>query len=190
MSLLPEDTGVFLKAVGPRQNGRHIADGILISIFSKFEGQINNMSSGDKSLPEPVMTHFADTGLIVGLCPAIKRRRYKVTPSLIGWPQTYIKSAPRNIHHWTPDVSSLLLAIIQRQPIIDSKFPFLIWFAFFFRFVSLSITHSPGWCVFPLVLNLALNGHWILMFYDTHTLHCFLFIIRIIVMFSYIFQQN
>ena len=26
--------------------------------------------------------------LIVGLCPANERRRYKVTPSLIGWAQT------------------------------------------------------------------------------------------------------
>ena len=29
------------------------------------------------------------TGLILGLCPANERRRYKVTPSLIGWAQTY-----------------------------------------------------------------------------------------------------
>ena len=29
-----------------------------------------------------------DTGLIPGLCPANERRRYKVTPSLIGWVQT------------------------------------------------------------------------------------------------------
>ena len=28
------------------------------------------------------------TGLILGLFPAIERRRYKVTPSLIGWAQT------------------------------------------------------------------------------------------------------
>ena len=28
------------------------------------------------------------TGLILGLCPANGRRRYKVTPSLIGWAQT------------------------------------------------------------------------------------------------------
>ena len=29
-----------------------------------------------------------DTGLILGLRPANERRRYKVTPSLIGWAQT------------------------------------------------------------------------------------------------------
>ena len=29
------------------------------------------------------------TGLILGLCPANERRRYKVTPSLIGWAQTW-----------------------------------------------------------------------------------------------------
>ena len=27
-------------------------------------------------------------GLILGLRPANERRRYKITPSLIGWPQT------------------------------------------------------------------------------------------------------
>ena len=33
--------------------------------------------------------HFADNaGLILGLRPANERRRYKVTPSLIGWAQT------------------------------------------------------------------------------------------------------
>ena len=32
--------------------------------------------------------HGSDTGLILGLCPANERRRYKVTPSLIGWAQT------------------------------------------------------------------------------------------------------
>ena len=30
-----------------------------------------------------------DTGLILGLRPANEKRRYKVTPSLIGWAQTY-----------------------------------------------------------------------------------------------------
>ena len=29
-----------------------------------------------------------DTGLTLGLCPANERRRYKVTPPLIGWAQT------------------------------------------------------------------------------------------------------
>ena len=28
-------------------------------------------------------------GLILGLCPVNERRRYKATPSLIGWAQTY-----------------------------------------------------------------------------------------------------
>ena len=32
---------------------------------------------------------FAVTGLILGLCPANERRRYKVTPSLIGWGHTW-----------------------------------------------------------------------------------------------------
>ena len=38
--------------------------------------EILGLSLGDK------------TGLILGLCPANERRRYKVTPSLIGWAQT------------------------------------------------------------------------------------------------------
>ena len=53
-----------------------------------------------KPLPEPMLTHYGhsaagnfivtvqDTKLILGLCPANERRRYKVTPSLIGWAQT------------------------------------------------------------------------------------------------------
>ena len=32
---------------------------------------------------------MTSTGLILGLCPANERRRYKVVPSLIGWAQTY-----------------------------------------------------------------------------------------------------
>ena len=39
-----------------------------------------------------------DTGLVLGLCPANERRRYKVKPSLIGWAQTRI-SIPAEI--WT-----------------------------------------------------------------------------------------
>ena len=31
---------------------------------------------------------FHQAGLILGLRPANERRRYKVTPSLIGWAQT------------------------------------------------------------------------------------------------------
>ena len=34
------------------------------------------------------LNNHTDTGLILGLCPANERRRYKVTPSLIGWAQT------------------------------------------------------------------------------------------------------
>ena len=46
---------------------------------------------------ENIIIHYTDviwccgmlnTGLIVGLRPANERRRYKVTPSLIGWAQT------------------------------------------------------------------------------------------------------
>ena len=64
---------------------------------------------GAKPLPEPIRTrldnigtmvtrfrprfrHLTDAGPILGLHPANERRRYKVTPSLIGWAQTYNKS--------------------------------------------------------------------------------------------------
>ena len=35
-----------------------------------------------------VVTQGIDSGMILGLHPANERRRYKVTPSLIGWTQT------------------------------------------------------------------------------------------------------
>ena len=37
----------------------------------------------------------SDTGLILGLRPANERRRYKVTPSLIGWAQSWIQPYDR-----------------------------------------------------------------------------------------------
>ena len=40
----------------------------------------------DENFAAIMWDHF--TGLILGLCPANERRRYKVTPSLIGWAQT------------------------------------------------------------------------------------------------------
>ena len=52
------------------------------------------MPKGTKPLPEPMFYHpwsyvpstrFSHS---VGLRPANERRRYKVTPSLIGWAQT------------------------------------------------------------------------------------------------------
>ena len=36
-----------------------------------------------------VLNHTKEPGLMLGLRPANERRRYKVTPSLIGWAQTY-----------------------------------------------------------------------------------------------------
>ena len=41
------------------------------------------------SLTHQVPVSYAE--LILGLCPANERRRYKVTPSLIGWAQAYIQ---------------------------------------------------------------------------------------------------
>ena len=47
------------------------------------------------------------TGLILGLCPANERRRYKVTPSLIGWAQTYNQPCIY-MNRWKPPFSFLL----------------------------------------------------------------------------------
>ena len=46
--------------------------------------------TGTKPIPETMITYFtySYTGLILGLRPANERRRYNVTPSLIGWAQT------------------------------------------------------------------------------------------------------
>ena len=39
------------------------------------------------------------TGMILGLLPANERRRYKVTPSLIGWAQTLNQACYRLVQH-------------------------------------------------------------------------------------------
>ena len=45
--------------------------------------------------PKPSLYHLSLTaGLIPGLRPANERRRYKVTPSLIGWVQTWNHPSP------------------------------------------------------------------------------------------------
>ena len=44
-----------------------------VSIWWRFHDEISSWS--------------ANSGLILGLHPANKKRRYKVTPSLIGWAQ-------------------------------------------------------------------------------------------------------
>ena len=50
-----------------------------------------------------------DTGLMLGLCPANERRRYKVTTFLIGWrklrispeAQTYAAMLGQSTEHWS-----------------------------------------------------------------------------------------
>ena len=46
--------------------------------------------SAYRARPKPVTwgIQYNIAGLILGQCPTNKRRRYKVTPSLIGWAQT------------------------------------------------------------------------------------------------------
>ena len=59
-----------------------------------------------------------NTRPILGLCPANKRRRYKVTPSLIGWAQALNKS-------WISDLSKaksvVLSGITKRQWVNQMK---------------------------------------------------------------------
>ena len=47
----------------------------------------------DANVLIPFMYKYA--GLILGLCPVHEIRRYKVTPSLIGWAQTSSRISPR-----------------------------------------------------------------------------------------------
>ena len=57
---------------------------------------INNMYS-NCSVDAISMSH-ADTGMILGLRPASERRRYKETPSLIGWAQTQNQPWDISVH--------------------------------------------------------------------------------------------
>ena len=54
----------------------------LIDITLPSSGQIGPLSS-TINISDDII------GLLLGLCPANERRRYKVTPSLTGWAQTY-----------------------------------------------------------------------------------------------------
>ena len=60
---------------------------IMISILIYFD--LNYcVALCDIVLCRTVLSNGASSGLILGLRPANERRRYKVTPSLIGWAQT------------------------------------------------------------------------------------------------------
>ena len=48
-----------------------------------------NTARHSLSLDTKASNSDVSTGLILGLCPANERRRYFVTPSLIGWTQTW-----------------------------------------------------------------------------------------------------
>ena len=88
-----------VRTVRLRQNGWYFADSILKCIFLNDIVWISNKmdwcigSGNDLTLnrhqtttwtnDDPVQWH-----IVQGLHPANKRRRYKVTPSLIGWAQT------------------------------------------------------------------------------------------------------
>ena len=57
------------------------------------------------------------TGLIPGLCPANERRRYKVTPSLIGWTQPCNKHCPiPSLHGTTASDYSIVAGSTTRNP--------------------------------------------------------------------------
>ena len=49
--------------------------------------KINELNFSDPTQATRMQSGVRNTGLILGLQPANERRRYKVTPSLIGWAQ-------------------------------------------------------------------------------------------------------
>ena len=53
--------------------------------MAEYAININSVIYKFKNCPG---AEYQVTGLILGLHPANERRRYKVTPSLIGWAQT------------------------------------------------------------------------------------------------------
>ena len=53
-----------------------------------FQGLIASARNFPVVLQSVVYEQINISGLILGLHPANERRRYKVTPSLIGWVQT------------------------------------------------------------------------------------------------------
>ena len=60
---------------------------------------------------------WGNTGLILGLRPGIERRRYEVTPSLTGWPQT--KNYPCNIIANTTIIHSESLSQLFRTKYLE-----------------------------------------------------------------------
>ena len=55
---------------------------------TKLTYSIRKLPSDQCEMKSDVVVAIQYTGLILGLRPANERRRYKVTPSLIGWAQT------------------------------------------------------------------------------------------------------
>ena len=54
--------------------------------------------SGEQVLqPSTPFRHIPQAGMILGLRPANERRRYTVTPSLIGWAQTQNQPCPGTV---------------------------------------------------------------------------------------------
>ena len=66
----------------PGQNSKLVADANF-ELFFKKDSVYFELNFAE------VCSCGADSGLILGLHPANERRRYKVTPSLIGWAQTW-----------------------------------------------------------------------------------------------------
>ena len=76
------------------------------------------------------------TGLNLGLRPANERRRYKVTPSLIGWAQTYNQ-------HWSISheicarfCCALCCLVIQWSPVLTQAIFYAKYFSTYFHNVT------------------------------------------------------
>ena len=61
---------------------------ICVEIYVSNETKEKNEKKNMPPCSNERLSSYGNTGLILGRHTANERRRYKVTPSLIGWPQT------------------------------------------------------------------------------------------------------
>ena len=82
---------LIVKLNGRRQSGNRFGIFGMYNTLNKYIISVNwNVVAGivDSRRLQCTVYHYQIPGLILGLRPANGRRRYKVTPPLIGWAQT------------------------------------------------------------------------------------------------------
>ena len=72
------------------------------------------------------------SGLILDLCPANERRRYKVTPSLSGWAQSYNQPCVMDLVHY------LIKCYIIRSGITSKLQKHYLTFTYHFEILTVS----------------------------------------------------